>query len=50
MLIANAPSLQHPIVILKDIQFAELQLVVDYCYKGKVAYQNGVSYMGHCNV
>ena len=27
-------------MILKDIQYAELQLVIEYCYKGKVRHQN----------
>ena len=33
--------LQHPIVILKDIKYTELQLVIDYCYKGKVKTEQG---------
>ena len=27
-------------MILKDIQYAELQLVIEYCYKGKVRHHN----------
>lgn len=28
---------KHPIIILKDVTFAELKLLIDYMYKGKVS-------------